>query len=231
VEDYLSDKEQWEWAKAQVREHAPSVILAVALVTAGLFGWRWWQGHLDEARLQAGGRYMQMVQSLEHGDRSQALVYLGELERESPNSPYTDQARLLAARLYVENTDLEHAAAALGAVAGQTRDRELASIARLRLARVQIAQGKADTALATLATPEQGAFAARYHEVRGDAYFAKGDRASALTEYRSAQSAGSGAATPVLDLKIADLVASAPAAAAKAIAPAASPMPAAAAAK
>jgi len=231
VEDYLSDKEQWEWAKGQVREHGPSVILAVAVVTAGLFGWRWWQGHLDDARLQAGGRYMQMVQSLEHGDRSQALVYLGELERESPTSSYTDQARLLAARLYVETGDLEHAAAALGAVAEQTRDRELASIARLRLARVQIAQGKADTALATLGSPEQGAFTARYHEVRGDALFAKGDRASALTEYRSAQTAGSGAATPALDLKIADLTASAPAASAKAAAPASAPTPAPAAGK
>jgi predicted negative regulator of RcsB-dependent stress response len=231
VEDYLSDKEQWEWAKAQVREHGPSVILAVAVVTAGLFGWRWWQGHLDEGRLQAGGLYMQMVQSLEHGDRSQALVYLGELERGSPNSSYTDQARLLAARVYVDSGDLEHAAAALGAVAGQTRDHELADIARLRLARVQIAQGKADTALATLGTQEPGAFAARYHEVRGDAYFAKGDRATALTEYRSAQAAGNGASTPVLDLKIADLAASASVAkvdapAAKVAAPATTPTPA-----
>jgi len=230
VEDYLSDKEQWEWAKQQIREHGPSVILAVVVVTAGIFGWRWWQGHLDQGRLQAGNRYMQMVQALEHGDRSQALVYLGELERESPNSAYTDQARLLAARVYVDNGDLEHAAASLGAVAEHSKDHELATIARLRLARVQIAQGKADTALATLGASDQGAFAARYHEVRGDAYFAKGDRATALTEYRSAQTEGTGGATPILDLKIADLAASAPASG-KSGAPSAAPTPAPAAAK
>jgi len=222
VDDYLSEKEQWEWVKAQVREHAPSVLLAVAVVSAGLFGWRWWQGHLDEARLQAGDRYTQMVQALEHADRSQALVYLGELERESPGSAYTDQARLLAARVYVDSGDLEHAAASLSAVAEQSKDHELASIARLRLARVEIAQGKADAALATLGAQDGGAFAARYHEVRGDAYFAKGDKAAALTEYRSAQAAGTGGATPVLDLKIADLAANAPPAAAKG-APAAAP--------
>ena len=226
MEDYLSDKEQWEWAKQQVREHGPSVILAVVVVTAGIFGWRWWQGHLDQGRLQAGNRYTQMVQSLEHGDRSQALVYLGELERESPDSAYTDQARLLAARVYVDNGDLEHAAASLSAVAEHSKDHELATIARVRLARVQIAQGKADTALATLGTTDEGAFAARYHEVRGDAYFAKGDRATALTEYRSAQAAGLGAATPLLDLKIADLAASAPVSAkSTAPAPAAAPAP------
>jgi predicted negative regulator of RcsB-dependent stress response len=223
VDDYLSDKEQWEWAKQQVREHGPSVILAVVVVTAGILGWRWWQGHLDQGRMQAGNRYTQMVQALEHGDRSQALVYLGELEREYPNSAYTDQAQLLAARVYVDNGDLEHAAASLSAVAEHSKDHELATIARLRLARVQIAQGKADTALATLGTNNEGAFGARYHELRGDAYFAKGDRSTALTEYRSAQATGAGAPTPLLDLKIADLAASAPAGGKGAVAPTPAP--------
>ncbi|HEX4389891.1 MAG TPA: tetratricopeptide repeat protein [Steroidobacteraceae bacterium] len=221
MEDYLSEKEQWEWVKGQVREHAPSVIVAVAVVSAAFFGWRQWQEHLDKGRLQAGDRYTQMVQALERGDRSQALVMLGELERESPASAYTDQARLLAARVYVDSGDFEHAASSLSAVAEQSKDHELAMIARLRLARVQIAQGKAEAALATLGPQSEGAFGARYHEVRGDALYAKGDRAAALTEYRSAQGAGNGAATPLLDLKIADLAASAPPTGAKAAAPAA----------
>jgi predicted negative regulator of RcsB-dependent stress response len=227
VEDYLSEKEQWEWVKAQVRENGPGVVLAVALAVAAVFGWRWWQGHVDARMLAAGGKYMQMVQALEHGDRSQALVMLGELERDHPGSPYTDQAKLLAARVYVDDGELDRAAGELGAVAEHSKDRDLALVARVRLARVQIAQGKPDSALATLGSPEQaGAFAARYHEVRGDAYYAKADQASALREYRSAQSTGEGEAAPLLELKIADLSAAAPAvpaatAAAKRAAPAA----------
>src|SRR2546430_14280847 len=54
VEDYLSEKEQWEWIKTQVRENGPAVIVAVAVVAAGLYGWGWWQGHLDAGRLGAG---------------------------------------------------------------------------------------------------------------------------------------------------------------------------------
>src|SRR5580658_494130 len=144
VEDYLSEKEQWEWVKTQVRENGPALILAVALAVAAVYGWRWWQEHLDVGRLAAGARYMQMVQALEHGDRSQALVLLGELERDDPGSPYTDQAKLLAARL---------------------------------------------------------------HEVRGDAWYAKGDKSAALTEYRSARAASEAGAAALLDLKIADLAA------------------------
>ena len=206
MDDYLSEKEQWEWVKTQVRENAPAVLLAIVLAVAAVFGWRWWQGRQDARDLEAGGRYMRMVQSLEHGDSTQTLVLLGELERDYAGSPYTDQARLLAARMYVDEAQLDHAAAALAAVAEHSKDRELAQVARLRLARVQIAQGKADSALATLAaTPATGAFATLYHEVRGDAYYAKGDKAAALNEYRSAQTAGEGTDAALLGLKIADL--------------------------
>ena len=149
---------------------------------------------------------MQMVHALEQGDRSQALVVLGELERDYPGSPYTDQAKLLAARVYVDDGELDRAAAALAAVTEHSKDHDLALVARLRLARVQIAQSKPEAALATLGSDAGiGAFAARYHEARGDAYYAKGDKAAALTEYRSAQSAGEGMNGALLSLKIADL--------------------------
>jgi predicted negative regulator of RcsB-dependent stress response len=206
VDDYLSEKEQWEWLKAQVRENAPAALLAILLVTAAVFGWRWWQSHQDARQLQAGAKYMQMVQSLERGDRTQSLVLLGELERDYSGSPYADQARLLAARMYVDEAQLDHAASELALVAEHSKDQELARVARLRLARVQVAQGKPDTALATLGDSAPGAFAARYHEVRGDAYYAKGDKAAALSEYRSAQTAGAeGTDNALLRLKIADL--------------------------
>jgi predicted negative regulator of RcsB-dependent stress response len=214
VEDYLSEKERWEWVRAQVRENAPAVIAAVVVVLGALAGWRWWQEREDAGRMAAGTRYMNMVEAVDRGDRAQAMVLLGELERDSASSPYTDQAKLLAARVYVDGGELDKAATELGAVAAQSKDRELGAVARLRLARVQIAQGKADAALATLGTTDTTAFAGRSHETRGDAYLAKGNNAQALAEYRAAKAADPGAPDPLLDLKIADLSGDAPAAAA-----------------
>ena len=217
MEGYESDTEQWEWAKAQVRENGPAVLIAAALAFAAIFGWRWWQSHQDQRLTAAGTKYSQMAQSLAHGDRAQALARLAELERDYPGTAYTDQARLLAARIYVDEDQLERAAGELGAVANQSKDTELATVARLRLARVEIAQGKPDAALATLGSdPGKAAFAANYHELRGDAVYAKGDKAAALEEYRRAQALGEVA--PLLQLKIAEVSAGAapPAAAAAA---------------
>ncbi len=214
MDDYLSEKEQWEWVKAQVRENGPAVIVAVGLAVLLVFGWRWWQARLDNERLAAADKYMQMVHALDSGDRTQALVALGELEREHAGSPYTDQGKLLAARVYVDEGALDRADGELASVAGHSQDQELALVARLRLARVQIAQGKPDAALATLGGVKPGAFAGRYHEARGDAYYAKGDKAAALNEYRSAQAAGEGGESALLGLKVADLAADAPAPAA-----------------
>lgn len=205
MEDYLSEKERWEWVRAQVRENAPAVILAAVVVLGSLAGWRWWQEREDSARVAAGGRYMKMVEALDHGDHAQAMVLLGELERESAGSSYTDQAKMLAARVYMEAGELDKAANELSTVAGQSKDHNLADVARLRLARVQVAQGKADAALATLGPNDATAFAGRSHEVRGDAYFAKGSQAEALREYRAAKDAGPAMSNPLLDLKIADL--------------------------
>ena len=228
MEDYLSEKEQWEWLRGQVTQNAPTVIAAIAITAAGIFGWRWWQAHQDAERVAASARYNQVISALDHGDRAQAFALMGELEREHGASPYADQARLLASRLYVESNELDKANAELTAVMQDSGDHDLALIARLRLARVQIAQGKAAEALATLNGANPGAFAGPYHEARGDAYFASGNQAAALSEYRSAQTAKLGGDTALLNLKIADLAANAPAApsptvAVSAAAPAAAP--------
>ncbi len=80
-------------------------------------------------------------------------------------------------------------------------------IARLRLARVQSAQGKYDDALATLKVEEPGEFAPRIADTRGDVLLAKGDRDGALREYLAARTGENKGRVDIelLDLKIRDL--------------------------
>jgi predicted negative regulator of RcsB-dependent stress response len=214
LEDYLSEKEQWERVTGWLRENGVWIVAGVVVGALGIFGWQWWDTHLDKVNGEASAKYEQMTSDLGKGDRTGALILLADLERDFSSTPYVDQAKLTFARVYVESNELDKAATELQAVSQHSKDKQLALIARLRLARVQISQQKPDDALTTLDGVDPGAFEALFHEVRGDAEFAKGNKAAALTEYRSARSkdAGGGSDTSLLDLKISDLVAATPSA-------------------
>jgi predicted negative regulator of RcsB-dependent stress response len=212
VEEYLSEREQWDQIKAWLRDNGLWIIAGVVVGALGLGGWHWYQDHVDSIGAEASAKYTQVIEAFGKGDRTQAFVLLGELERDYSSSPYVDQAKLMAARVYVDGGDLDKAAAELQAITDHSKDTDLALISRLRLARVQIAQKKPDAALATLNGVKPGAFEPRYHEVMGDAYYAKGDKTAALKEYLSAKVGdfGDSPDSQGLDLKISDLSAESP---------------------
>jgi len=224
LDEYLSEKEQWEALKRWIRENGLWIVAGVAVGAVAIGGWQWRNAHTDKVNAQASGKYEQLLQAFGRNDQSGGLAILGELERDYASTPYLDQGRLAAARVYVDNKQLDKAAQELEAVMQHSKDKQLALVARMRLARVQIAQQRPDNALATLNGVDPGAFGPLYHEVRGDAQLAKGNKAGALSEYRAARTmdlaAAGGGDNSLLDLKIADLVGDTPPLAAAAKAPA-----------
>jgi len=219
VDDYLSEKEQWEWLKTQARVYSPWIVAGIAGGALLVVGSQWWHGRADRLAVSASVQYQQIIDAFGHRDNAHALSLIDALGREQPKSPYIDQANLAAARAFVDAGELDKASARLKTVMEQTPDHALALLARERLARVQIAKNAPDAALATLAAVDPGSFAPRYHEVRADAFEAKKDFPAALKEYRAARAAdGSGIVDPEsLDLKIGDLVADERAASAAAV--------------
>jgi predicted negative regulator of RcsB-dependent stress response len=218
--DLLSEGEQWEAVKAWLRQNGLAIIAGVLIGTIGLVGWRWWQGQQQTQRLAANAAYENLLTTFDSGDIDAALRQLEQFRKDYASSAYAAPAELAAARVHVARNELDKAAARLRSVADSAKDVQLRVVARLRLARVQIAQGKPADALLTLGSADMGAFQSAFAEVRGDALHAKGDRAGALREYQAArllrqaggQSPGVEGAD-LLDLKINDLRAEAPAAA------------------
>ncbi len=207
AEEYLTDDEQWEEIKRGIRENGLWVVAGIALGIAVLFGWRYYQSHQNETALRAASQFTAMSAALELNDRNKSRQVADSLIKDFPKSPYADQARLTIARLYVDDGQLPGAIAPLTEVMNHSKDTELQRIARLRLARVLIDQGKPDEAVKLLGEGVPGSFAARYHEVRGDAFYAKKDFKSAVTEYKAALEGGddNSVNASLLALKIADL--------------------------
>jgi len=207
VEEYLSEKEQLDRLLGWLRVNTPWIVIGLACGGLIVFGVRWWQSRAERIGVEASQSYAQILEAFDHGDRTRGLDLVEQLSRNHAGSPYVDQAQLAAARLLLETGQPDRAASYLQVVMEHSKDPQLALVARLRLARVQVALNHPDTALTTLGTADQGAFQGRFAEVRGDAYFAKGDKASALREYRAARQAigPAQAANDLLDLKINDL--------------------------
>ncbi|MBP6514979.1 MAG: tetratricopeptide repeat protein [Steroidobacteraceae bacterium] len=220
MDENLSEIERAEWLKGVIRDNWIYAVLGVAIALGGLYGWRAWQGSLDQRSVDASARFEQMLEALSRNEREKAFKIGAEIKDEFGSTPFADQAELVLARAHVESGELDKAATRLAAVMSSTDDAELALVARLRLARVQIAQGSADQALATLDGAKTTVGDARVQELRGDALLAKGDRAGALKAYQAARTAAQASQeqglvdVELLELKIDDLAGAATAAAA-----------------
>ena len=189
IDDYYNEQEQWERVKRWLRENGPCLIAGVVIGLGALAGWRWYESYVERRHVEASVAYSEILQTLERGDRVAALKAIDELRAEYGFSAYADQGDLLGARTHVDTNELGKAAERLTRVMTDADDPQLQLLARIRLARVQIAQNNAEAALKTLDGATAGGFAARFDEVRGDALLAKGDRAGALAAWRKAEAA------------------------------------------
>lgn len=213
VDEYLDEREQAEQLKQWFKENWLWLVAGIGLGLGGLYGWQGWNAYLDGKSREAGQRFVTMLQAFDSSDQARGQELAAEIIGQYGSTPYADQTVLVLARVDVEAGNLDQAAARLRQVMDQSKDAELALVARFRLARVQIAQGDHDAALATLDGADAPAVGAAAAELRGDALLVKGDRAGALAAYQQALAAGSaGSATGLIDpellqLKIDDLAA------------------------
>jgi len=207
TDEFLTDDEQIEVAKRWLAENGVWLLAGVVLAVTLFFGYRYYVGHGAERDLRAGAEFDDMTAAIDRNDRGAARKIAAGLIATYPGTPYADQAQLTLARLDVDEGQDAGAVAPLTEVMQNSKDPELQSVARLRLARIQIDAGKPDEAIGTLAATAPAAFAARFHEVRGDALYAKKDLSGAASEYRAALAASDpryGDAA-LLQLKISDL--------------------------
>jgi predicted negative regulator of RcsB-dependent stress response len=189
VDEFLSEREKADQLRRWLRENWIWLVAGVALTLAGYYGWRWWESRQAARAVEAGQRFSEMAEAIGAGRREDGVKIAGEVTGEYADTPYADQATLVLARLDVDAGDFSAAESKLARVADGSKDPDLRTVARIRLARVQLAQGRYDAALATLETVAAPSVQARVLELKGDVKLAQGDKDGALAEWRKADAA------------------------------------------
>lgn len=217
---YGSDEEQVEALKKWWNDNGSSMLMGVGVVLILLFGIRQWQASQSSTAGAASDLYQQLsemaianvAQPIGDDDLLAAQGVYNQLKTEHDSSIYTRYAALAMAKFQAEKNQLDKAAAelqwmldnpSLGLM--QEADEELYMVARMRLARVKLAQGDAQAALDLLRAVEPGEFLVSYSEIEGDALLSQGDREGAKAAYQRALAANTDGNPALLRLKLQDL--------------------------
>ena len=191
--DY-TEEEQIERLRAWWSENGIWLVLAVVLGVAALLGWRHWNSLKAEEGIAASVLYEEMLAAVEQAQQSalsEGQAAIAEARANSliesyPDAAYADFARMMLARLAVEDGELDQARQLLQEVVKSPASDMIRHTSTLRLARVQAERGDAEAALALLDKTYPDAFQGQALELKGDLLLRQGDVDGARAAYTQA---------------------------------------------
>lgn len=221
-----NENEDIEALKLWWNEYGRSVVVGVVFAVVTIGGWNFWHQYQEKQSEEASTIYYQMIENYEELERSMLpqnranpqsenpdkLVKLGAFQQSVKNlkdqysgTEYAHYARLMAAKYYVLEQDLDAAEAELRDVLQHSPNKNLELLTTLRLSRVLAENGKMEEALKLTLVQSPGSYEAAFLEVRGDIYLQQDKPQEALAAYSQARQL-SEQASPDLDMKYFNLL-------------------------
>jgi predicted negative regulator of RcsB-dependent stress response len=205
--DYLTEQEQIQQLKTWLKEYGPTVLLGVIIAVTFTFGYRYWQNYQTKKLLHASATYDEMLANRAQHNKNATLVQAEKLLSHYPATPYATIASMMLAREAVLKKEYPEAYKRLEWVIDHSKNSSFREIARIRVARLYLAEQKPDQALNILNTLEDKNFMGLVDEVRGDAYLAKRNPKEARAAYERAldEIPNAETARPILAMKLDNL--------------------------
>ncbi|MGQ0699451.1 MAG: YfgM family protein [Panacagrimonas sp.] len=185
---HIDDEEELEKLKTWWKENWIALVGGLAIGFGAIGGWEFYKNWRDGRAEMASQMYEDMKKALTDSRAEDATKIADTLAKDHKGSPYAASAALQLAQKAVEQDKLDEAATRLAWVVENSADEALVGVAKLRRARVLLAQGKHDEALKLL-DDSGAAYESLREELRGDIQSAKGDAAAARASYEKALAA------------------------------------------
>jgi len=205
--DDQEEYEQGEQVRRWLRSNGGSMIGGIAVGLALIAGWQWWQRKQEVHGESAATAYAILSDSVRgNGDEKRIAAIAKSLQTDYANTPYATLAALRIAAHQVDKGDAKAALATLDA-ADKISDPALATLVRLRAARLLVVLGRPADALTRLGSTSDPADAPVADEIRGDAERALGHTDAARAAYANALKLMPAEAPnrEILEMKLADL--------------------------
>lgn len=187
MNEYETEEQQVEALKKWWKENGTSLIVGLLVGVTALFGWRYYDNHKNVHAMQASDMYMQVMQRVSRNSVDDKTIDIhNELINKFSDTPYAALSALALAKSEYEKKNTDAATAQLELAKKYADDEVIIQTANLRLVSVYIEQGRFDEAEALLNSSHDSAYDAKYEELRGDLYLAKGDTAQARMAYDKA---------------------------------------------
>ena len=204
-----TEEENTEFLSSLWDKYKYLILLSLVLFGAGIFGWESWSQNRLSNLQDSADMYESFINSLNDDDLDQKVL-ADQIIKKYPNTLYADLVTFHLAKISVEEEDLNKAEEHLMWIL-QRHDSKWGSdfdpieaTARLRLARVLIANDNSNKALAIINDSEN--MSSPLHEVKGDAEEKLGSFAEAKLSYLKAlESNQSQSVEAILKMKLANL--------------------------
>ncbi len=186
MDAYASEQEQVEQIRRWWKNNGTALLLGLALGIGGLGAYRYWDATQSAHAESASQNYEQLIQMAAAQKLDDAMKAGHAIIESYPDSVYAKLSGLLVAKIAVEKNDYGQAKAELTRLLERDGHGQLAQIARERLARLLLAEGKADEASKQLEAVPVVVGADGAAELRADVLAARGDVKGARSKYLEA---------------------------------------------
>ena len=188
MEVYDTEEEQVEAIKKWWRDNWKSLFGGIILGLGILYGGKTWLQQKDIHAGSASVEFEAMIQAVGQDKITEATEFAAVLLGQYTDTPYAVMASFTMASIKVKENDLQTAKTHLRWALEHTTQSSFKHVARIRLARVLLAEGKHDEALSQISNIDTGKYLPTYEELKGDLYLAKGQVDLARTAYNLALS-------------------------------------------